>query len=190
MSRTPHPQVLWQVAEEPRWPMTDRARSPEGTGSLADYTDPALIIPCLQGPDEATVIRELCTVLQGDAGVTDLLPFYQAALNREFLLSTAMDFGLAFPHARVAGLARLRYALGRSGQPLAWGPRGGPPVRLVFLCAVPATEATAYLLLSSGLARLAGEPVVFARLLEASDVGGMLESLRQIPLRATRLEAR
>jgi len=123
--------------------------------SLADFTSADLMVPQLRGRDAATVIRELCSVLQRAARVPDLLPFYHAALNREFLLSTAMDYGLAFPHARVIGLSRLSFALGRSAEPLLWVPKDRPPVRLVFLCAVPATEATTYLLLTSSMARLA-----------------------------------
>ena len=170
--------------------MASRLLAAEPVISLADFTSPGLIIPQLQGRDAATVIRELCATLQREAGVPDLLPFYHAALNREFLFSTAMDHGLAIPHARVSGLARLSFALGRSTEPLFWVPKGRPPVRLVFLCAVPATEATAYLLLSSGLARLAKEPRWLKTLLETDGARGRLDALRQVTLRTVPPAAR
>jgi len=157
--------------------------------SVADFTGPGLMVPRLQGRDAATVIRELCVVLQRETGVPDLLPFYHAALNREFLFSTAMGHGLAIPHARVSGLARLSFALGRSAEPLFWVPKGHPLVRLVFLCAVPATEATAYRLLSSGLARLAKEPRWLRTLLGADGASEMLDALRQVTLRVLPPEA-
>ncbi|HOW65652.1 MAG TPA: PTS sugar transporter subunit IIA [Candidatus Paceibacterota bacterium] len=150
---------------------------------LGDFTRAELIVPQLQGRDAASVIRELSVRLQREAGVLDLLPFYQAALNREFLFSTAMDYGLAFPHARVSGLKRLSFALGRSADPLVWMPKSGPSVRLVFLCAVPATEATTYLQLISGLARLAEESLLLRKLLEAKEIFEILTTLRQIRLR-------
>jgi mannitol/fructose-specific phosphotransferase system IIA component (Ntr-type) len=56
-------------------------------------------------------------------------------------------------------------------------------VRLVFLCAVPATEATTYLQVISRLARAAKERGGLQRLLEAEGAAGMWEALRQIPLR-------
>jgi mannitol/fructose-specific phosphotransferase system IIA component (Ntr-type) len=158
--------------------------------SLADFTSADLIVPELRGRDVATVIRELCAVLQREAGMPDLLPFYHAALNREFLIGTALNCGLAIPHARVSGLARLTFALGRSAEPLVWLPKDRPPVRLVFLCAVPATEATAYLLLTSGLARLAKERECLATLLDASETSVMWDALRQIKLRPAPREAR
>jgi len=170
--------------------MSSHLLDAEPAMSLDDFTSADLMVPQLQGRDAATVIRELCSVLQRAARVPDLLPFYHAALNREFLLSTAMEYGLAFPHARVIGLSRLSFALGRSAEPLLWVPKGRPPVRLVFLCAVPATEATAYLLLSSGLARLAKEPRWLKTLLETDGARGMLDALRQVTLRTVPPAAR
>lgn len=169
--------------------MSSHLLAAEPAVSLADFTSPELIVPELQGRDAATVIRELCSVLQRAARVPDLLPFYHAALNREFLLSTGMDYGMAFPHARVTGLSRLSFALGRSIKPLVWVPKNRIPVRLVFLCAVPATEATAYLLLTSGLARLAKEPHCLKTLLEAGETSEIWEALRQINLRPARVQA-
>jgi mannitol/fructose-specific phosphotransferase system IIA component (Ntr-type) len=69
--------------------------------SVADFTHEALIAPQLSELDTAGVIQELSPLLQQEARIPDLPPFYHAALNREFLVSTAMDYGMAFPHARV-----------------------------------------------------------------------------------------
>jgi hypothetical protein len=55
-------------------------------------------------------------------------------------------------------------------------------VRLVLLCAVPATEADAYLQLTSGLAHLAREPRCLAALLRAPDSSAMLNALEQVKL--------
>jgi len=152
--------------------------------SLANFTSPGLIIPHLCGRDAAAAIRELAAALQREACVPDLLPFYHAAINREFLFSTAMGHGFAYPHARVSGLMCLYFALGRSAEPLAWVPKGSPSVRLVFLFAVPATDAAAYLLLISRLARLTRETFLVEKLLKAGDTPEILDLLNQIKLRA------
>ncbi len=89
--------------------------------TLADFTSPGLIIPSLRGKDVASVIQELGQALQRKGRIPDLLPFYHAALNREYLLSTEMEAGMAFPHARAPGLNGLAFALGRSAEPLGWG---------------------------------------------------------------------
>jgi mannitol/fructose-specific phosphotransferase system IIA component (Ntr-type) len=156
---------------------------PPAVLTLADFTSPGLIIPQLRGEESASVIKELSQVLQAEKRVGDLLPFYQAALNREFMLSTEMEAGIAFPHARVAGSKQLSVALGRSAAPLSWGPNTGRSVRLVFLMAVPATDATQYLSLISGLARLAKDAALVAKLHAARDAAELFAVLQQVALR-------
>lgn len=159
--------------------------SPIISMTLADFTSPGLIIPRLRGRDVATVIQELSQALQREARVVDLLPFYHAALNREFLVSTDMEAGMAFPHARLPGLKELSFSFGRSDEPLVWGARGARTVRMVFLFAVPATDSTQYLLLISGLARLAKENRLVEKLHAAPDIFQILEVLQQIKLRSS-----
>ena len=154
------------------------------TTTLADFTGPGLIIPHLRSEEAASAIKELSRALQTENRVPDVLPFYQAALNREFMASTDMEAGMAFPHARVPGLKEVSFALGRSDEPMRWGTNGGRQVRLVFLIAVPATDATQYLLLISSLARLAKDGGLVARLQKAQDAAQMLEVLQHVGMRS------
>ncbi|MHB8521162.1 MAG: PTS sugar transporter subunit IIA [Limisphaerales bacterium] len=151
--------------------------------TLADFTSPGLIVPRLGGREVTTVIQELSRALQREQRVPDLLPFYQAALNREFLVSSDMEAGMAFPHARVPGLKELSFAFGRSDEPLGWGAKAARSVRLVFLMAIPAIDSTQYLLLISGLARLAKDSRLVDKLQGAPDILQILEVLGQIKLR-------
>lgn len=151
--------------------------------TLADYTSPGLIIPHLCGHDVASVIQELSQALLREHRIPDLLPFYQTALNREFMLSTDLEAGMAFPHARLPELRELSFALGRSDEPLGWGAKSAGMVRLVFLMAVPATDSTPYLLLISGLARLARDTRLVEQLHAARDTIQIAELLRQVELR-------
>ena len=153
--------------------------------TLADFTSPDLIIPRFRGQDAASVIQELSQTLQRDQRIPDLLPFYHAALNREFMVSTDMQAGMAFPHARLPGLKEVSFAFGRSDQPLGWGANATAAVRLVFLLAVPATDSTHYILVLSGLARLARDSRLVEKLHEALDTPQILEVLGQVELRTT-----
>ena len=112
----------------------------------------------------------------------DVLPFYQAALNQELLSNSANGFGIAVAHARLSGVKHLQFALGRAAPPVVWGTKGSWPVQLVFLLAVPATDAASYLHLLSSLARLGGNHEILAELLVASDTSGMLAILSKIKL--------
>lgn len=151
--------------------------------TLAEFTTPGLIVPRLSGRDAASVIQELCQAMQRERRIPDLLPFYQAALNQEFLERSDWESGMAFPHARLPALKEVSFALGRSDEPVTWGGKANGSVRLVFLIAVPATDSTQYLGLISGLARLAKEERLVAELHAASDSYQILEVLKQIELR-------
>ena len=151
--------------------------------SLADYTRPALIVPALRERDTAGIISELSHILQREGCVPDVLPFYQAALNQELLANSALESGLAFPHARLSGVKRLQFAFGRSPEPIVWGARSSWPVQLVFLLAVPATDAAGYLHLLGSLARLGQRPELLAQLRAAPDSEAVLNLLESMRLR-------
>lgn len=153
--------------------------------TLADFTKPGLIIPHLRGRNSTSVIHELTLALQREGVVPDLLPFYHAALTREFLLSTDLESGIAYPHARLPGIKTLAFAFGHSDEPFAWSPRFIHPVRLVFLLAVPATDSTNYLTLLSGLARLSADNRLLDTLRTASDAARIYDILLQASLRIT-----
>jgi mannitol/fructose-specific phosphotransferase system IIA component (Ntr-type) len=151
--------------------------------TLADFTRPGLIVPHLASRDATSVIHELSLVLQREGCVPDLLPFYHEALNREFLLSTDMEEGMAFPHARLPGLRELAFAFGRSEVPFAWGQGTTRPIRMVFLLAVPANGADDYLALVSGLTRLSTNFGVLEAVRHAVDAEGIFAAFNGIELR-------
>jgi mannitol/fructose-specific phosphotransferase system IIA component (Ntr-type) len=151
-------------------------------GSLADFTRRELIVLQLRERDAAGIIGELSQVLREQDFVPDVLPFYQAALNQELLAGSANGFGIALAHARLSGVKRLQFAFGRTTQPVVWGAKGSWPVGLVFLLAVPATDAAAYLHLLSSLAQLGRSREILAELRVAPDASTALTILRKIKL--------
>jgi len=156
--------------------------------TLADFTRAGLIIPRLISRDATSAIHELSLALQREGCVADWLPFYHEALNREFLLSTDMEAGMAFPHARLAGLRELAFAFGCSDAPFAWGPGMTHPVRMVFLLAVPAS-AENYLPVISGLARLSEDGPLLETIRNAADSGNIMAAFRRVELRGSAVAA-
>ncbi len=155
----------------------------EAAVSVADYTSPRLIVPHLRGKDTASAIQELSQTLHREGWLPDWLSFYHSAINREYFVSSEMEGNIAFPHTQVPGLQRLVFALGRSIEALPWKTKAGQGVHLVFLVAVPATEATHYLTLIAGLSSLQRHGDLLQQLLTASDAFQMLEVLQGIKLR-------
>ena len=153
------------------------------SASLADYTMPSLIVPRLRERDTAGIISELSHKLQQEGAVPDVLPFYQAALNQELLANSATERGLAFPHGRLGAIRRVQFALGRTPAPIIWGAKSSWPVQLIFLLAVPATDAACYLQVLASLAKLAEQPALLAELRGAADAEAMLGVLQQVRMR-------
>ena len=157
--------------------------SARDAATLRDYTQAGLIVPRLRERDTAGIINELSQLLQRHGAVSDLLPFYHAALNQELLANTAQDCGIAFPHGRLSGVKQLQFAFGRPTEPVVWGSKGAGRVELVFLLAVPATDAASYLHLLACLARLGRQPDVLAALRGAEDAEAILTAFDRIRLR-------
>jgi mannitol/fructose-specific phosphotransferase system IIA component (Ntr-type) len=156
---------------------------PVGQLTLADYTRPGLVVPRLRERDTAGIISELSQVLQREGCVADVLPFYHTALNHELMANSALECGIALPHGRLSGVKQLQFAFGRSSEPLIWGVKSSWPVQLVFLLAVPATDAASYLHLLASLARLGQQSERVAKLRAAEDVPAILAALDEIRLR-------
>jgi mannitol/fructose-specific phosphotransferase system IIA component (Ntr-type) len=146
---------------------------------LAAHTSPGLIIPALRGVDAPAVIQELSAAIQREGHIPDLLPFYQAALNREYLCSTVTEPGWALLHVLVKGLDKPCFALGRTTAPIAWG-NSVLRVQLIFLLAAPETDARAYMTLILGLSRLSRDSRLFDQLLKAKGSLEIFELLRQV----------
>lgn len=158
--------------------------------TLADYTSLNLMIPELRGLRSYQVIQELCRALLRENRIPDMLPFYNAALNQEFLLSSDTEAGMAIPHARLAGVREPAFAAGRSNKPMHWGAKAACTVKLVFLIAVPDTDSTGYLRVISSLARLSKDEGLMTRLQTAHTAEEMFEVLQQVKLGADRATQR
>jgi mannitol/fructose-specific phosphotransferase system IIA component (Ntr-type) len=150
---------------------------------LGEYTRRGLIVPELLQRDTAGIIGELSQVLQREGCVTDVLPCYHTALNQELLCNSALECGVAFPHARLSGVKQLTFAFGRTPEPVIWGAKGSWRAQLIFLLAVPATDAASYLNLLASLARLGRRTEVLEQLRVAENAEAILAVLDKIRMR-------
>jgi mannitol/fructose-specific phosphotransferase system IIA component (Ntr-type) len=151
--------------------------------SLADFTCPALLIPKLQERDTAGAVKELSQGLHQQGYVPDLLAFYHAALNHEFLVNSATSCGIALPHARLNAISESRFAYGRSSQGIGWGSGISARIEFVFLLAVPATDAAGFLQLLSAIARLGQQESLRDRLRSRQTPEELFDFFQQIKVR-------
>ena len=162
---------------------TDHPSDAPKSLTLADFTSEGLIIPQLQARDPEGVILELSQVFQRVDPRWDAQKLGQLALEREGQMSTAMEFGAAFPHVRSPICPFLRFALGRSEKAFRWGGAESVPVNFVFLHATPEDDPMGYLRLVSGMARLGKDPALFEQFLRATTAPDLLAVLAKVPVR-------
>lgn len=149
---------------------TDKATA----SSLAEFTRCDLILPELRERDPAGIIAELSRALGQSDCVSDVLSFYQAALNQEILSGCVIQSQFVMAHARSNGVKRLQFAFGRSPVPILWNIRSLRPLQLIFLLAVPATESASYLRLLANIFKLSQSPDTVAKLIAAPDEPAIL----------------
>ena len=95
----------------------------------------------LQTTEPEEVLARLVAAIAASAGLADREEALRTAiLAREELSSTAIDGGLALPHARLPGLKAFTIALGRSREGVAFGAQDGRPVHIFLMLAGPEGE--------------------------------------------------
>lgn len=141
------------------------------------------MIPQLRAGDMAGAILELCEAFQRSDNRWDAQKLFRGALDREHQMTTAMAFGAAFPHVRSNSCLRLHFGLGRTVEPIEWGPPGSIKVNFVFLNMVPANEAMGYLKLLSGMARLGKDPALLEDFKRATTASELMHQLTRVILR-------
>jgi len=134
---------------------------------ISRYTSPELMIANLEGSSGEEALRVLCTRMADEAFVEDGNLLLDLALQREAIVSTAVDNGLAFPHVRGVEGGGLSMAVGISRKGVKFGGPGRTLTRIFFFVVIPTATSAFYLKLIAGLARTFREKEARDLLLEA-----------------------
>ena len=102
-------------------------------------------VPNLQAATREEAIRELCGYAARFGAVPPASVLAQAVLERENTMTTAMDHGVAAPHARMEAITHPIVVIGRSLRGIEWNARDGRPAQFIFLVLTPADAADAQL---------------------------------------------
>jgi len=133
--------------------------------NTGDLLDRAAIAPRVNASSKRHALSVIAEIAARNIGVK-AAEALDALLEREMVSSTGVGHGVAVPHARLAGLDRLRGVFVRLEQPVEFGAVDDRPVDLVFALFAPADAGAEHL---RALARV-------SRLLRQAD---LREQLRQ-----------
>ena len=126
---------------------TDRDEVKTG---ISRFTAEELMVVDLDNSSREAAIAQLAKAMEANHFISNADSLVAAAMDREAVLSTAMD-DVAFPHVRGVEGGGLTLALGISKEGVDWG---GETVHLVFLSAIPVAVSAFYLRLMAGLSQV------------------------------------
>ena len=146
------------------------------TPPLTELLVPAVVQLDLHAENEEAAIRSVSGLLANRPGVKDAARLAEQVLEREKLSSTALGYGVAFPHARTAEVTQIVIAAGRSRQGVMFQD-AGQRVHFLFVIGTPPDRVAQYLALVGRLARLLKEDAIRAQMLAATTVEEFLNPL-------------
>lgn len=99
----------------------------------------------LEAADKPAALQEIVDLLVTDPRAGDRELLMQAILSRDEIVSTAIGFGIAIPHARIESVKRLCMAVGLSPGGIDYPSIDDKPVRVVVMIAASSEDQNLYL---------------------------------------------
>jgi mannitol/fructose-specific phosphotransferase system IIA component (Ntr-type)/Kef-type K+ transport system membrane component KefB len=130
--------------------------APGGGGALEGLEWHAIALD-LGGRTREEIIDHLLALCARSGAVADLDEARRAILARERKASTAMEHGIALPHARTEAVERMVCALGLSRAGVDFGSLDGKPSHIFVLALMPPDVTTAYTRFTAAVMRALDE---------------------------------
>lgn len=143
---------------------------------ISRFSAEELMIPNIAATNKEEAITQLAEQMQKAGFISNADNLITAALERESILSTAMDGGMAFPHVRGVEGGGLALALGVSKKGFDWD---GERVHLVFLSAIPVAVSAFYLRLMSGIVKAFSKDSAMKSVMEADTPAALWRALQK-----------
>ena len=141
--------ILFESADAAQWVGEAQARSEPRRSGIARFTASSLMLPNMAATSRDEAIRELANSLQVAGFIDNAEKLASAAIERENILSTGMEHGLAFPHVRGVEGGGLTLAMGTSEHGVAFDSEHSANIICFFV--IPTAVSAFYLRLMAGL---------------------------------------
>ena len=125
------------------------------------------------------VIEELCAAAEEILVNLEPQTLSEAVKERERQMSTALEDGIAVPHARLEGLDRPVVVFGRCPGGVDWNSADGKPARFVFVILTPTDDPNIQLQILQGITKTLAIPGILRDLSHVKRASDMLELFRK-----------
>ena len=126
------------------------------------------IITGIKSDTQEDILKELVMVMCNTGQVQDWKLLYNDIMLREKLFGTGMENGIAFPHARTAGVKSLCIAIGVKKTGVDFGAMDGKPSRVFVMIASPKDTSAPHIQVLASFSTILREKETVDRILNAS----------------------
>lgn len=133
----------------------------------------------LKSIDRDNAIRELCQLAHEQGNMPSAETLSRAVLSRENSMGTAIEKGVAIPHARIPSLIRPLVVFGRSESGIDWNSPDESPSRFIFLILTPKEDDDIQVQILRIIARTMNDKKTQKALAKAADKHEIWEVLQE-----------
>lgn len=137
--------------------------------NILEYFSRRMIFSNLKSFNKDGVIHELCEMAAEEIETYDSKELTTVVLNREKDIRTAIENGIAIPHARLASLKKPVVVFGRSISGVEWNSPDGQLTNIIFLTFTPEKDSDVQLQIISAIAKFMSDPQMKVDLRKAED---------------------
>jgi mannitol/fructose-specific phosphotransferase system IIA component (Ntr-type) len=144
--------------------------------NLRSLVSGMLVFPAIEGRSKEDALHHICRATAKNTGIDDQR-LLDLVMERETAMSTAVEEGIAFPHARIEGIKRPLLVYAHSEHGIEWNSPDGKLCRLIFMILTPFGEDDLQVQILGALARVMMQPHNREKLLLERDPGRIKEML-------------
>lgn len=135
---------------------------------IADSLSIDTIIPSLTSTDKVEVLKELAEKLSEAHPIINKERLIEALIEREKLCSTAVDSGVAIPHAKLSGISDIILGFGKSDKGLEFDSLDRHPTNLFIVLLSPENSTGQHIELLARISMIFKKSELRSELLKAS----------------------
>lgn len=124
------------------------------------------------------LLDELVSILGHDARIGNRKKLLEDFINRERKATTAIGYGVAFPHVRSMQAKEFMIAFARSTKGYDFGSLDGQPAHLFFVMAAPPYDDKLYLRVFQTLSEMLHDESFRQELMEVKSPGEVIRAIR------------
>lgn len=144
---------------------------------IHDYVTPDRVLIGVRANDAASALRAIAAPLAASMGAGNADALFDALLARERAHTTALDCGVAAPHATIEGVRDPVVLIATAAEPIRFGAESAEPVRVLFVLLSPPAQAGLHIRLLARIARLVRRPGLVEQLAGAATPAELLATL-------------